>query len=135
MRCALLPQSARSLSLLDRARPARGEGAVLSILIEPGLALVADAVDQHLLGRCSVLVQCDVARAAARDQELVEAGFGRPADQGMLLEDAEGFLDEASRSLRVLGTHLPQEARESLEVCDGGAGVRNRRHGAFTGGA
>lgn len=116
MRCALLPRSARSLSLLDWAPPARGEGAIGSILLEPRLALVADTVDQQLVGRCSVLVQCDVTRATARDQELVEARFGRPADHGMLLEDAEGFVDQACGGLRVLGMRLPQEARVSLEV-------------------
>lgn len=59
----------------------------------------------------------------------MEACLGRPADQGMPLEDGECFRDEACRSLRVPGMILSQEAREPLEIRDRRAGIRDRRHG------
>lgn len=85
----------------------------------PRFPLVPDAMDDHLVGRRVVVIQRHVAGSAAGNQQLVQAGFRRPADQRVILEGPQRACDQRAGRVDMFRVVFAQEERKAVEVFGG----------------
>jgi len=77
---------------------------------------MAHGKDQGRVDVLVVVVKRDVSRFAARDHQVAQPLFGRPADQGMApqhVQRIENDLDRVDRRIRVLGG---EEFEQTIQV-------------------
>ena len=70
-----------------------------------------------------VTVQGQMARPAARDDKLSQVVLDRPADQGMVFEDAHGLGDEIDGLERYPCFSLKEKIHEPLEISERPSGI------------
>ena len=75
-----------------------------------------DGQDEYHICRGVVLIQRNVAGAAAREQHLAQAVLDRSSQQGMRLERFEAADDERRGRRSQFGRLLKQEIRQAIEV-------------------
>jgi len=94
------------------------------------LPLVPECNDEQLIAYGLVVIMREKTRHAAVDHELAPVALDRAADEGMLLQHAQGVEDDPhgfGGGLRLL---IPEEFDEPLEIRYGGWQQLDHRHGA-----
>ena len=82
------------------------------------LALVANCEDEHgILGRAKI-IERDIARFAARDDQLAQAALDGSADQRVTREHLDRVHDRFESGRDGVGALRREEVRNSIEACE-----------------